>query len=183
MTYKRWLLFSLLLFLSGLAWGLSVSPDTSGPLASEADALQQLTDFIAPLPQISVFLFIFLKNALAILIGFVLSPFFLIVPVAALVLNGGLLGLVSVLVVEQKSLGFLLAGTLPHGVFEIPALIIGQAAALSFGSVFFTALFRKDRRALVLPNMKQNLWHLGIALTLLVPAAFIETYLTPLLVR
>ena len=183
MSYRRWLFSSIFLFVIGLAWGLSVSPDTSGPLASNVANLRSLADFMAPLPQTSVFLFIFLKNAIAILVSFALSPFFLIVPTAALVLNGGLLGLVSVMVVEEKSLGYLLAGTLPHGIFEIPALIIGEAAAFSFGAACMLALVRKDKRQQLLPNLKQNLWHLGIALTLLVPAAFIETYLTPLLLR
>src|SRR3972149_3905644 len=106
MSYKRWLFSSLLLFLVGLAWGLSVSPDTSGPLAGDVSTLRRLADFLAPLPQTSVFLFIFLKNAIAILVSFAFSPFFLIVPVMALVLNGGLLGLVSVMVVEGKALGY-----------------------------------------------------------------------------
>ncbi|MBI2287561.1 MAG: stage II sporulation protein M [Chloroflexi bacterium] len=72
---------------------------------------------------------------------------------------------------------------MPHGVFEIPALFIGEAAALSFGAAVMRVLFRGERRSLLLPNLRQNLKYLTIALILLLPAAIIETYITPLLLR
>jgi stage II sporulation protein M len=104
------------------------------------------------------------------------------VPVATLLLNGWLLGLVSTVVTEQESLGFVLAGLLPHGVIELPALFIGEAAALSFGIVAVIALFKKEKRGLFLPSLKQNLRYLTLAVALMLPAAAIETFLTPLLV-
>ena len=66
-------------------------------------------------------------------------------------------------------------------IFELPALILGEAAALSFGTVVIRALFKSERRNLVLPNLKQNLKYLMVAFALLLPAAIIETYITPLL--
>ena len=183
MSFKRWLFLSVFLFLAGLAWGMSASGDTSTLLDENVDALKKLADFLSPLPHTSVAAFIFLKNVGAVLVGFALSPFFCLVPVAALVLNGGLLGLVSVMVVQEKSLGYLLAGVLPHGIFELPALIIGEAAALSFGTAVMLALVKKERRKLLLPNLKHNARYLALAVIMLFPAALIETYVTPLLVR
>ena len=183
MSFKRWLFLAVFLFLAGLAWGLTLSVNNPGPLAENVDALKKLADFLAPLPQTSVAAFIFLKNVLAVLVGFALSPFFCLVPVAALVLNGGLLGLVSATVVQEKSLDYLLAGVLPHGIFELPALFIGEAAALSFGTAVMLAVVNKERRKQVLPNLKQNARYLALAVILLFPAALIETYVTPLLVR
>jgi stage II sporulation protein M len=72
---------------------------------------------------------------------------------------------------------------LPHGVFEIPAIIIGEAAALSFGAMVIMALFSPKRRSQLLPNLKQNLKYLLLAFILLVPAAIIETFVTPLLLQ
>ena len=103
-------------------------------------------------------------------------------PVIALVLNGGIIGFISAMVAEQESVGFVLAGLLPHGIFEIPALIIGQAAALRFGTMALLSLFQKNSRRLFLPNLRQNFRYLLIALALLLPAAIIETYITPLLI-
>ncbi len=183
MSFKRWLFLVVSLFLAGLAWGLNFSVDTAGPLTENVDALKKLADFLAPLPQTSVFAFIFLKNVAAVLVSFALSPFFCLVPVAALVLNGGIIGLVSATVIQEKSLGFLLAGVLPHGIFELPALFISQAAALSFGTAVMLAMVNPARRKLVLPNLKQNARYLALSVVLLFLAAFIETYVTPLLVR
>jgi nitroreductase len=81
----------------------------------------------------------------------------------------------------RAELAQLLAGILPHGILEIPALIIAQAAAMSFGATVVTAVFKKERRNRILPSFKQNLRWLGLALFLLVPAAIIETFVTPLL--
>ena len=183
MNFQRWLFLAIFLFGAGLVWGLTFSIDTPGPLAENVDSLKKLSDFLLPLPQTSIFVFIFLKNVVAVLVGFALSPFFCLVPAMALVLNGGLLGLVSSSVVQEKSLGFLLAGILPHGIFEIPAFIIGEAAALSFGTAVMLAVVKKERRKLLLPNLRQNARYLALAVVLLFPAAIIETYVTPLLVR
>ena len=92
------------------------------------------------------------------------------------------LGFVSSIVINEESVGFLLAGLLPHGIFEIPALIMGEAAALSFGTMAIVALFRKRSWKLLIPSLKRNLRYLVIAFALLVPAAIIETYITPLLI-
>jgi stage II sporulation protein M len=97
----------------------------------------------------------------------------------ALTVNGWLISFISVAVVQEESLGILLAGLLPHGIFELPALIMGEAAALSFGALTIVALVSK-KKDLLLPGLKQNLRYLLIACALLLPAAIIETYVTPL---
>lgn len=130
--------------------------------------------------QLTTLLFIYLKNASVVVISFLFGPFLLIVPVIALLFNSAFLTYIAALVVQEESLGFLLAGLLPHGIIEIPALIIGEAAALSFGTAMIIALFTKDRGNRLLPNFKTNLKYILIALALLVPAAIIETFVTPL---
>ena len=86
------------------------------------------------------------------------------------------------MVVQEESLGLVLAGLLPHGIIELPALFMGEAAALSFGAMAIAALFKKGKRNMLLPNLKQNFKYLMVALALLLPAAIIETYITPLLI-
>ena len=84
------------------------------------------------------------------------------------------------MVVEEESLGVLLSGLLPHGVFELPAIIIGIAASLSFGAAAMEAVVNREKRAQLLPSLKQNSKYLLLALALLVPAAIMETFVTPL---
>ena len=181
MSYKWWLFLAVFLFGIGMIWGLVIPIDVPGLLAEDIGALDELANFLSPFPQIVVFIFIFLKNVTAILISFILSPLFCLVPIMALIINGGVLGLISTSVVQQESIGYLLAGLLPHGVLELPAFIMGEAVALSFGTAVTLAIFKSERRSLVLPGLKRNLRYLVMALILLLPAAIIETYITPLL--
>ena len=180
MSYQRWIFIAVFLFGAGVAFGLATPASNSLP-AEYITAFEEQFASILALPKPLIALFIFLNNTLAVLISFALSPIFCLVPILALITNGWMLAFVSTLVIKEESLGFLLAGLLPHGIFELPALILAEAAALSFGTMAVLALFKKERRNLLLPSLKQNLRYVVVALALLVPAAIIETYITPLL--
>jgi len=181
MKYKWWILVALLFFGIGIALGLATPTTSTNPISEEIAALEKLGDLVAPF-KVSTVIFIFMKNALALLLSFALSPILCLMPVLTLSVNGWLLALVSSAIVQEKSLGFLLAGVLPHGIIELPALFIGEAAALSFGVAVMVALFKKEKRSLLSSSLRQNSRYLIIALALLLPAAIIETYITPLLV-
>ena len=179
MTYKKWIFIAIGLFVLGMASGLAVPVSISDVLAEDLEALKQLAAMLAPF-KISTAAFIFLKNVSALIFSFIFSPVLCLLPVLALTVNGWLLSFISAAVVQEESLGLLLAVLLPHGIFELPALIIGEAAALSFGAMAIVALISKKRRSQLSPNLKQNLKYLLLAFALLLPAAIIETYVTPL---
>ncbi len=179
MSYKRWIFIAIFLFGIGLGFGFATPAGTS-LISEDIAAFKELSGIFVPFSVLTVML-IFIKNASVLLLSFVLSPIFCLVPILALTANGWMIAFVSTIVIEEESLSFLLAGLLPHGIFELPALILGQAAALSFGTMAILALFKKERRNLLLPSLKQNLRYLIIACALLLPAAIIETYITPLL--
>jgi stage II sporulation protein M len=186
MSYKFWVFIASGLFVIGLGIGLIVSIIMPADLASffseQISSLEELGTAFAPF-QATTAVFIFFKNVTVLLSSFIFSPVLCLLPVLSLVLNGSLLSFVSVVVSQEKSTGFLLAGVLPHGIFEIPAIIVGEAAALSFGAMTIIALFSQRRRNLLLPNLKQNMKYFLLALALLVPAAIIETYVTPLFLQ
>jgi len=181
MNYRRWIFVAILVFGIGIAFGLVTPASIISLLSEELTALEELGGMLAPF-KVSTVIFIFIKNAVALLFSFALSPIFCLAPILTLSVNGWLLVLVSSMIIEEKSLGFVLSGLLPHGIIELPALFIGEAAALSFGAMAMVALFKKEKRNLLLPSLRQNLRYLSIALALLLPAAIIETYITPLLV-
>jgi stage II sporulation protein M len=181
MNYKWWILVALIIFSVGIILGLATPATSTNPISEEITALEKLSELVAPF-KVSTVIFIFMKNTLALLLSFVLSPILCLMPVLTLSVNGWILALVSSAIVQEKSLGFLLAGVLPHGIIELPALFIGEAAALSFGAAVMVALFKKEKRSLLSSSLRQNSKYLFIALALLLPAAIIETYITPLLV-
>jgi len=181
MSYKRWLFIALSLFCLGLVLGLGTPMSLVDYFFEGFSTFGEFAHTLLELPQIVVFFLIFLRNTSVVLISFVLSPLFCLVPVLALVVNGWFLGLVSIAVLQVESIPYLLAGLLPHGIFEIPALIMAEAVCLSFGTVALLAFFKKEQRGLVIPNLKQNLKYMVIVIGLLLIAAIIETYITPLL--
>jgi len=180
MSYKWWLCIAVVLFGIGIALGLATPASMLGLLSEDVAALEEMAGLLESIPLPYVFIIILVKNASALLISLALSPIFCLVPVLALVVNGWIIGLVSVAVVQEESLGYLLAGLLPHGVFEIPALIMGEAAALSLGTAVILSIFKKSGGDLLRSEVKRTLRYLLIALALLLPAAIIETFVTPL---
>ena len=214
MSYRRWILVAVGLFAIGMALGLAMPDDAVDLFAGDLAALEELAKILGPF-EFSTAVFIFLKNVSALLFSFIFSPLLCLAPVIALIANGGLLSFVSVIVIEQESVGLLLAGLLPHGILELPALIIGEAAALSFGAAVMLLLMKKESRAMLVSTakshiflavavfiigsifsllivlallkeetrapLKQSIKYLALAFALLLPAAIIETYITPLL--
>ena len=186
MQYRFWILIACGLFVIGIGAGIAVSaamPESFVEFFSEEMiALGELGEMFGPF-EIGTAIFIFFKNVSVLVLSLVFSPILCLVPVIALVFNGSFLAFISPLVIQKESLGVLLLGLLPHGIFEIPAFIIGEAAALSFGATTIYALFSKRGSNVLLPVFKKNLKYLLLAFILLLPAAIIETYVTPLFLQ
>lgn len=180
MSYKKWIIAATLLFVIGLVFSFA-SPTNF--VSEEIGTLKDLGATLSSLPPVFTAIFIFVKNTSALLFSFALSPVLCLVPILALTFNAYVIAAVSVTAAEQESIGFVLAALLPHGVLEIPALIMGEAAALSFGAAVTLSLFRKEYRSQLLPNLKQNAKYLMVAIGLLIPAAIIEAFVTPLLIN
>ena len=178
---KKWVFVAVFLFGIGLVLGWVAPTVISDLISGNITAFEERIASILTLPKFLVAMLIFINNVSAVLFSFVLSPLLCFAPVVALVANGCLLSFVSVAVVQDESLGFLLAGLLPHGVIELPALILGEAAALNFGVIAIMSLFSKGGKNLLLTGLRQNVRYLLFAIVLFLPAAIIEVYITPLL--
>ena len=179
MSYKKWILIAVCLFGIGMGFGLATPVGIIDLLAEDLAALEELGTILGPF-KVSTAAFIFVKNVSVLLFSFIFSPILCLLPILALTVNGWVLSFVSAAVVQEESLGLLLTALLPHGIIELPAIIIGEAAALSFGSMAIIALISKEKRNQLPPNLKQNLRYLMVACVLLLPAAIIETYISPL---
>ena len=179
MDLRRWYLVAVGLFCGGLILGLLLPGGTADEIKQ---TFQNIAGDASSSSGLALFFLLLTNNAMAVSVSFFFSPLFLVVPVAAIVMNGAMITLVSRLALENHSLAFLAAGILPHGIIEIPAFLLAQAAALNFGFALMRALFRNDRRAEVGPALRTSLRWLGVALLLLIPAAFIEAFITPLFI-
>lgn len=95
-------------------------------------------------------------------------------------LIGGVYGLLELLGVSP--LPIFLAGVLPHGIFELPALLIGSAVVLYIGAALVTPQNGKSMGEVIIELMAD--WakiFLGVVVPLLAVAAVVEAYITPTL--
>ncbi|GAB4502316.1 MAG: hypothetical protein Fur0035_18650 [Anaerolineales bacterium] len=93
---------------------------------------------------------------------------------------GGVLSLVKLIGLSPWTI--LLFGILPHGIFELPSVILSAAAVLHIGLRLITPQKQSGLGETLVESLAD--WaqiNLGITFPLLVIAALIETYLTPLL--
>lgn len=127
---------------------------------------------------------LFASNARACLLSILygLIPF-LYLPALSLGMNSMLLGVLGAYFQHNGySLLYYFAGTLPHGILEIPALIVSFAMGLYLCKII-TRYCRKDK---TLPSSTETLTDLSrvfvlVVVPLLAVAAVIEAYLTPII--
>ncbi len=129
--------------------------------------------------------FIFLNNVRATFLVFLAGVVsFSVLGVIVYLINVGLVG--GVLGVFQligySPLPLFAAGLLPHGIFEIPALLLASAVVLRMGAVLVTPQMGKSMGQIVLEQLADWLKiFLGVVVPLLAIAAVIEAYITPLI--
>ncbi len=126
---------------------------------------------------------IFLNNLRATFLIFLAGAFsFSVLGMLVYLVNVGLVGgVLGVFKLLGYSPGVLFAaGLLPHGLFEIPALLLASAVVLRMGAVLVTPQMGKSMGQIVLEQLAD--WckvFLGLVIPLLVLAALIESYVTP----
>ncbi len=126
---KTYILFSLVLLVSGMIVGL-VFPDIfkEQVLRLIKELLKQ-TESLGPFELVSYIIFNNIKTSF---LGIISGIFFSIVPAGILIVNGYVLGFVINKAIIAE--GFLILWKLfPHGVFEIPAVIISIGAGIRLG--------------------------------------------------
>ncbi|MCE7859770.1 MAG: stage II sporulation protein M, partial [Chloroflexi bacterium CFX2] len=129
--------------------------------------------------------FLFLNNTRSMVIIFLAGlTSFSVLGVLIYILNVALIGGVYALLelIGVSPIPIFLAGVLPHGIFEIPALMIGSAVVLYIGAVLVTPQTGKSMGEVILEMLAD--WakiFVGVVVPLLALAAVIEAYVTPAL--
>jgi stage II sporulation protein M len=163
-----------LLFAASAAAGFLV------PAPGSVRTFEELRTLLAPygaLPAGRMFLFILANNALksfAVLAGGVL---FGILPLLAAAANGYFLGLSILYASGRAGYGKALLLLLPHGIFEIPAILLAAGYGLWLGMSFSRRLLGREPRAPRGDFRRAVRTYFRVILPLLIVAAFLETLL------
>lgn len=106
---------------------------------------------------------------------------FLFLPLFSLLANGSLLGMMAVIyLANDLSLAAYLAGILPHGIFELPALVLSISCGVCLCRNMCRLVTGSDRRIPMVELLSDLLRvMLLVVLPLTVLAAVMECYVTP----
>jgi stage II sporulation protein M len=137
--------------------------------------------FLKNLSSLSLFFFIFFNNAFKALLTIFLGIFFGIYPLYFIFVNGELIGLVYALSAGNIGAAGALAGLLPHGIFELTAILIAGGYGFWLGTrTFRSIVYHESLRPAIGAAFRA---YYRTILPLLLVAAVIEAYLTPILIQ
>jgi len=173
---KEYFLIIILIFLASFLLGYCF-PVFFGELIEEF--VKGLLERTESMTFLQLLVFIFQNNLSTAFVGMLLGLAFGIFPLFLTFLNGYVLGFVSGKVVGAIGLSSLIR-LVPHGIFELPALIIALGLGLRMG-MFFLAKPGKRKKQLFYDLENSLRVFLFVVLPLLLIAAFIEAGLIVLL--
>lgn len=153
------------------------------------EEIEKLQERIRELPDLSNMRetlnapFLFMNNTRAVALIFLAGLFtFSVLGILLYMVNigliGGLFALLELLGIQPMPI--FLAGVVPHGIFEIPALMIGSAVVLYIGASIVTPQVGRSMGEVLLELLAD--WakiFVGLVVPLLAIAAVIEAYVTP----
>lgn len=154
------------------------------PYHYQQEIAKTLLTYFSPLKsstQLQVFIKIFLNNYISTLLTLLIGLFFGIGPIIFLFINGFFLGNLIAFASTKVSIFKIGLAIVPHGIFEVPAVIIASSYGLWWGVKNYRKLRYKDsfKDNFTLP-MKR---YINVVVPLLLIGAFVETYVTPWIIR
>ena len=182
--YRRMLGFCALGMLGAVVLGTVIG------LAAPEVVLKTLDAFMAQMEQTGVVdeggnfsVFVLLMNnwrAMLLSAAYGFIPF-LFLPLVSLLTNGLLLGLLASLFLSSGALLPYLAGILPHGIFEIPAIVLSIACGMLLCRNMCRLVTGSPKRQPMVELLGDLLRViLLLVMPLTVAAAVVECYVTPL---
>jgi stage II sporulation protein M len=176
-SIKRLIIICFLVFAFSVLGGYISVQNSPGEAEEVFEQLKQMYGSVHELDSFGQFIFIILNNSIALFFSILLGLVFGIIPFIFLFSNGAILGILMYLFGENFSLSQFFLGILPHGILEIPVLIIGCAMGLRVGKEVIDKVFRKKGDITKeLSRAIEFFWK--IIIPLLILAAAIEVFIT-----
>jgi len=139
---RGYIAFSVVLFVAGMFVG-ATNQGFSDFLDSQLQGIGELADSIdqSDNPALMMFIVIFINNAVKSIFIIYLGALFGVLPFLFLTVNGMVIGYLLQNVMNEHGGAYMLElvikGLLPHGIIEIPAIIVASAYGLRFGALIW----------------------------------------------
>jgi len=166
-----------LLFVLSAAIGYVVAIMHPEMVMQSLEELEGLVDLLKNLSPIEIMFLIFLNNSIKSLFVLVLGVFFGVVPLLFIAYNGYFLGIFSHKILMEQSLLYLAGGLLPHGIIEIPMVVISAAVGIRLGLKVIAA-FKGESVSLKEEMITGIKFFFYWIMPLLFIAAVVETFIT-----
>lgn len=179
--YKYFFSLAIIVFVLAIVFGFWRA---TGNLQNAATTIQNSLSgfrYLRSLPQWELFLYIFINNSGIALAMIIFGFFFGLVPLYFLYSNGLIIGYVVALVSINVSPLAAAAGLVPHGIFEITGIVTAAGYGIWLGVVFAQSIRGKAKFGDAFRLAIRR--YFSFVLPILLVAAFIETFITPLIMR
>ena len=167
--------FAGFIFSMGVGWYMGGSV---GEMLNEE--LSSMIPDIADMDLISLFIFIVLNNALKNFLWMILGLLGALPSLYFSFFNGFILGSVAYTFNAQTNFSVTLAGLLPHGIIEIPTMVLCSAIGMALGYSLINRL--RGKKGLRVKVGKAISLYFRRILPLVVIAAIIEVTITPVFI-
>lgn len=178
----RHLLLAIVLFMMSLVVGLHTSPElASGALEELIQTIKPILQTLGFLGPLALLFLIFLNNAVKALAAIALGILLGIPPLIFVAANGFMLGVAISALKSTAGYGLIVAGLAPHGIIEIPLLLLASALGLRIGwqSLRYLIGQKSSMRAQLRNGIRIYLKWILAGLFI---AALIEVFITPIFI-
>ncbi|MCK5413051.1 MAG: stage II sporulation protein M [Candidatus Pacebacteria bacterium] len=180
-SIKPYITFSCYTFLVSAILGYIFAQNNPNEITKFLEEIKSLFPIDEESTPFQIFLFIFENNVSKIFLLLPLGIFAGIFPLLFIFTNGLVFGIFAQVSSSLISWKFFVLGIAPHGIIEIPVLIIATAISLKIGKVAVWKIFKKDKKFLS-EFSKAIKFYIFVLLPLLFIAALIEAYITPIFI-
>lgn len=182
--FKKSLILAIILFSVGVYLGTVNTEMLQKIIEPQIEQLGKISNRLQQTSnqELNLFWFIFINNSIKSVLIIPLGILLGIIPCLFLVLNGMAIGYVvnAAVLNGSEPMGLIVKGLLPHGIIEIPAILIACAFGLHLGALAWRSLamrkggLKGEGRAILRSMVRASFW---IVILLLV-AAGIESTIT-----
>lgn len=179
-SLKKYLLIVTNIFIFSLLIGLLLSVKNPGLSENYLEMFKESFGWIKTLNPLLIMLVIFLNNALKSLLALVLGIGIGVIPFLFVAGNGIILGMLADVISRQHGTFFVIAAIIPHGIIELPMVLISAGIGLRLGHVMYLSL--KGAKTEIKLELKNGMrFYFRVIMPLLFVAAAIETFVTPII--
>jgi stage II sporulation protein M len=134
---KHYFIAVTLVFAAGIYLGYAQADQFQAYLQEQLGGLRQLVELVESKDnkQLWFFILIFLNNTLKSIFIVFSGAFLGIMPLFFLVANGMILGYLAAIQPAGELWSTFMLGIVPHGIIEIPAILLASAYGLRFGTI------------------------------------------------